>query len=139
MYSPHVNLSGLKTMHDSQNPRSILFYVSFPSQEPQSIPILQLVFRMKFTAKFYTANATYDLFTVFSDIKAVNRKFFHWGECDDQHQDCVTWANEGMCDEEQEKMHSWCPWSCHKCAPELMGKYLSKVHLQQAAVPSLIS
>ena len=94
---------------------------------------------MKFTARCFTANATYDLFTVFSDIKAVNRKFFHWGECDDQHQDCVTWANKGMCDEEQEKMHSWCPWSCHKCAPELMGKYLSKMHLQQAADPRLIS
>lgn len=36
-------------------------------------------------------------------------------------------------------MHSWCPWSCHKCAPELMGKYLSNIHLQQAADPSLIS
>lgn len=72
---------------------------------------------------------------MYRNIKAVNRKFFHWGECDDQHQDCEAWAQKGMCDEEPEKMHSWCPWSCHKCAPELMGKYLNvlnNANLQEA-------
>lgn len=78
----------------------------------------------KHTTACYLADVTCHLFAVFRNIKAVNRKFFHWGECDDQHQDCVTWASKGLCDEEPEKMHSWCPWSCHKCAPELMGKYL---------------
>ena len=79
---------------------------------------------MKHSTTCYPADVAYHLFAVFRDIKAVNRKYFHWGECDDQHQDCVTWAGEGLCDEQPEKMHSWCPWSCHKCAPELLGKYL---------------
>ena len=62
-------------------------------------------------------------FAVYRDITAVNRRFFKWGECDDQHEDCPTRAKRGQCDDE--KMHSECPWSCHFCAPEQMGKYYS--------------
>ncbi|XP_078351704.1 uncharacterized protein LOC144636382 [Oculina patagonica] len=57
---------------------------------------------------------------LYRNIKAVNRKYLYWGECDDQHTECRSWAKKGMCEEQPSKMDSWCPWSCHKCAPELM-------------------
>ncbi|XP_078351706.1 uncharacterized protein LOC144636384 [Oculina patagonica] len=57
---------------------------------------------------------------LYRDIRAVNRRFFHWGECDDQREECPMWAKNGECEKQPEKMHDLCPWSCHKCAPEHM-------------------
>ncbi|XP_068683197.1 fibronectin-like [Montipora foliosa] len=58
------------------------------------------------------------------DIHEVNRKYFNFGECDDAHQDCQTWAREGLCAEGTRKSDilKLCPWSCHKCAPEMLVK-----------------
>ena len=53
----------------------------------------------------------------------VNKMYFNWGECDDRHEDCKTWASDGLCGENSEEMSELCPWSCHKCAPEMLGKY----------------
>ena len=60
---------------------------------------------------------------VYEDMKEVNRKYFNWGECDDQSKDCEALAMKGRCSEDPMKMNSLCPWSCHKCAPEKLGKY----------------
>ena len=52
----------------------------------------------------------------------VNRMYFNFGECDDAHQDCGMRAREGRCADKSHEMDKLCPWSCHKCAPELLGK-----------------
>lgn len=54
---------------------------------------------------------------LYRDIREVNEKFFHWGECDDLNDDCRQWAKQGLCQKDPEEMHEMCPWSCHKCAP----------------------
>lgn len=59
---------------------------------------------------------------VFKDMKAVNKKHFNWGECDDQNKNCGTWVAKGLCTSEPQDMDKMCPWSCHKCAPEMLGE-----------------
>ncbi|KAJ7390797.1 peptidase M10A [Desmophyllum pertusum] len=84
---------------------------------------------LQFTNKTWCATTTnynkdnrwgYCFPKLYKDIKEVNKRFLRWGECDDQHEDCKTWVKNGMCEEQPTKMDSWCPWSCHKCAPELL-------------------
>ncbi|XP_020623418.1 putative tyrosinase-like protein tyr-3 [Orbicella faveolata] len=60
------------------------------------------------------------LSAVYDNITEVNRKYFHWGECDNTRRECRAWAKQGMCQYKPDKMNSWCPWSCHMCAPEQM-------------------
>ena len=63
----------------------------------------------------------YYFVVVFKDMKEVNSMYFHWGECDDRHRNCEKWANNGLCEKDPKKMDHWCPWNCHKCAPETLG------------------
>ena len=69
------------------------------------------------------------LFVVYRDIREVNEKYFHWGECDDMNDDCQQWAKQGLCQKDPEKMNEMCPWSCHKCAPMKLGKYTPNANM----------
>ncbi|XP_015768528.1 PREDICTED: fibronectin-like [Acropora digitifera] len=59
---------------------------------------------------------------LYKDLHEVNRMYFNFGECDDAHQDCGMWAREGRCADKSQEIDELCPWSCHKCAPELLVK-----------------
>ncbi|KAK2561719.1 Nematocyst expressed protein 8 [Acropora cervicornis] len=59
---------------------------------------------------------------VYKDLHEVNRMYFNFGECDDAHQDCGMWARGGHCADKSQEIDKLCPWSCHKCAPELLVK-----------------
>ena len=79
------------------------------------------------------ADMMFFLPAVYDDIADVNRKYFHWGECDNTRRECRSWAKQGMCEYAPDKMNLLCPWSCHKCAPEQMGKYHSNLRANNHA------